>query len=132
LGPDVESLAQVADTGGGEAFTITGAGAWEQLVHALFAAADRHIPCTIEIPPPPQGESLDPGLVAVGYGAWGSSDVEEIPKLSRREDCELRSGAGWFFDEATTYSVHLCPSTCYEVQGSWVSLVFGCPPESAP
>ena len=90
--------------------------------------------CDWEIPPPPSGESFDPGRTNVEVTLDGTS--EALSKVPSSADCGARDG--WRYDdEGDPQRVVACPSTCARIQSAAearVDLLFGCetvilPPE---
>ncbi len=86
------------------------------------------LPCVYEMPPPPEGESLDPLRVNVEYTS-GAGVVETIPNVGTYERC---TGEGWYYegeDPANPERIVLCPNTCrrLELDGSGVvRIALGC------
>lgn len=84
--------------------------------------------CSYEIPPPPEGETLDPGLVNVVYttGAGAETQIPNVP--GGVADCDAQGG--WYFDDAVNPTeVIVCPATCTVLQADTagkVDVVFGC------
>ncbi len=84
--------------------------------------------CSYEIPPPPAGETLDPGLVNVVYTSGGGTETQ-IPNVpGGLPDCDAQGG--WYFDDAANPTeVIVCPATCTVLQADTagkVDVVFGC------
>ncbi len=77
--------------------------------------------CTFVVPPPPAGESLDPGLTNLIIN-W-TSGASSLILPDDTGDCS----EGWQFD--STGQVVLCAATCEQIQadaGATVQLTFGC------
>jgi hypothetical protein len=83
--------------------------------------------CEWNIPPPPVGQTFDPGLVNVIYTPSGQTarDVFNVPLAA---DCGTQGG--WFYDDAAKPTKILaCPATCTEIQADMqakIDVAFGC------
>jgi hypothetical protein len=80
-------------------------------------------PCEYPIPPPPAGQSLEPGLVNVLYTAPGG-DTATIGRDPSASDCH----EGWQYSADGTRIV-LCGDACAQVMASvdaTVEVLFGC------
>jgi hypothetical protein len=96
---------------------------FQQLQAGIIAAAP--LPCDYGIPPPPSGETLDPGLVNVGYTAPGAAELL-LPKVRASADCG--GDAAWYYDDdSKPQKVLLCPQACTTVAaGGSMDITFGC------
>ena len=89
---------------------------------------DAGVPCQYPIPPPPDGEELDPNKVNVEYtdGNGNSSDILQVPSF---QDCDPVQG-GWYYNDVNNPTViHMCPATCDVVssqEGGKMDIKFGC------
>jgi hypothetical protein len=103
---------------------------WTTIFEPLTAAVieSAPLPCNYAIPPPPQGESLDPTLVNVGFIPPGAgTDAQEIlPKAATLDACG--SDVAWYYDSpAAPTQVLLCPAACTHVaSGGTLNVAFGC------
>lgn len=92
----------------------------------LVVAAPTRIPCRFEIPPPPDGMSLDPNRVNVVFTPGTGGAPVTIPRAS--DGCA--SGRGWVYDDdAAPTQIILCPAECSIVEadeGGNVNVQFGC------
>ena len=83
-------------------------------------------PCDYEIPPPPEGEFLDPTRVNVQVD-FVDGTTAVVPQIPDREACEAHEG--WHYDnpQAPT-SIVLCEATCERVTraDARLSAVYGC------
>jgi len=92
------------------------------------------LPCDYAIPPPPQGEVLDPGKVNVVY-TDGNGTPTDLYKVDNAAACPPTIG-GWYYDDnANPSSIHLCPASCdvVSVDGSGkLDILFGCETQVGP
>ena len=111
VGPSVKELDAVAAAGGTTAFHVDVGNAAEtakQLVSALAQIRGALARCDFDIPPPPDGRTIDFDRVTVDLS--GTS-------LPYAQDCA--NGVGWHYDDATApKKVLLCESTCSAVKTS--------------
>lgn len=126
-GSTVANLDQIAAAGGtGLAYDVTAnVQQFSQKMAEIRAAA---IGCEIIIPPPPQGETLDPDYVNVTYTPGGMGNPQKIPKADNLGDCG--AGPGWYYDNpAEPTKIIFCPASCQIIQADLeakVSVGFGC------
>jgi hypothetical protein len=86
------------------------------------------LPCTFEVPTPPEGEAFAPKQVNVEFddGHGGGFPVGHV---ETEADCQLVSD-GWYYDDPMDpTSIVLCDQTCDAIQGfegSQVQVVLGC------
>jgi Mg-chelatase subunit ChlD len=84
--------------------------------------------CEFGIPPPPNGQKLDPDKVNFSYTPKGLG----MPKVLLRADdlADCNNQPGWYYDSNLTPSkVVLCPASCNTVQAdakAKVEVLFGC------
>ena len=101
---------------------------WRTIFEPLTAAVigSAPLPCDYQVPPPPRGESLDPGQVNVRWTAPGAGPKTLFGKVGNETACQDQ--LGWHFDnEATPERVTLCPSACAAITaGGTISITFGC------
>jgi hypothetical protein len=125
---NVAGLDTVAQSGGtGAAFivdVIDPAQTQQDFVNVLNTIRGTAVPCDIDIPPPPQGQTLDPGLVNVNFTA-ASGAVTLLPMSA---DCTADSG--WRYDNPQAPTrIELCPGACQTVKsgfGGRLDVEFGC------
>ena len=90
------------------------------------------VACEFTVPPPPEGEKLDPDKVNVSYTPGTGGSTEEILK-DESKPCE--SGAnGWQYNAEKT-KIFLCGDACKKVQadlGAKVDVNFGCATNTKP
>lgn len=69
------------------------------------------LPCQWEIPPPPEGEMLDPDFVNVVLSIEGAAG-ELLGRVPSEADCAAVAG-GWYYDNPEDpTSILVCPQTC--------------------
>jgi hypothetical protein len=82
------------------------------------------LPCDLEIPPPPENETLDPTLVNVTFTPPGGSTT----LFYQSADCA--SDLGWRYDNPDAPTrIELCPNACQTVKagaGGKLDVAFGC------
>jgi hypothetical protein len=102
---------------------------WSALFAKLTSAVieSAPLPCDFEIPPPPDGDMLDPDAVQVVFTAAHGSEAE-FPRASGADKCG--SSTGWYYDDADAPTrIEFCPAACAQVKkGGAVGIAFGCAP----
>jgi hypothetical protein len=92
------------------------------------------LPCTYLVPPPPQGQTLDPNKVNVSFNITGA-DPTRVYKVDSQSTCDPDVG-GWYYDNpAQPTQILLCQKSCAAAEGqSGVSIdvEFGCASEGPP
>ncbi|MEZ4298226.1 MAG: VWA domain-containing protein [Polyangiaceae bacterium] len=83
--------------------------------------------CEYDIPPPPEGETLDPALVNVNYTPTGQPKMA-ILNVKTPADCGAKGG--WYYDNpAAPTKIIMCPGTCDTLKADTtgkVEVLFGC------
>lgn len=84
--------------------------------------------CEFELPPPPNGEKLDPDRVNFSYTPKGMGMPNVLLRADDLADCNGKPG--WYYDnnDAPT-KIILCPASCATVQAdsnAEVEALFGC------
>ncbi len=129
----LEQLNDIAESGGTEQAYLTDSGDVAGSVLAALNAirADATIPCTINIPEPSDGATIDYNRVNVGICDAAGETVHTyfVPDPA---DCD--SGAWYYDDVGGEQVVQLCDQTCETVgvSGSALSLSVGCETVVAP
>lgn len=124
----------VAQTAGAAGVICTGD--WAQVFNDITEAvvAGATVSCDMEIPAPPQGETLDPAKVNVNYLQGGTPPGEPILRVNAQADCG--DAGGWYYDDnAAPQRILLCPATCTQVQAdpaASIQVQFGCESEFQP
>ncbi len=101
---------------------------WGPIFDALEAAIAvvTELPCVYDIPPPPEGEELEPDMVNVVYTA-GDGTVTTIPMVPDAGSC---GAMGWHYDNPDfPTQIIVCPDTCILLQSDptgKVNIAFGC------
>jgi len=106
--------------------------AWDEFFEAVATRVEdtARIACEIDLPPPPDGQMLDPSRVNVLIQADG--DERAFPRVTGPEACG--SLGGWHYDDETAPSqVILCPASCEDAQrvlrdsgSAGIRVAFGC------
>ena len=103
---------------------------FDAIAGAVVASA--RLNCEWEIPPPPDGEELDPDLVNVDF--FDGTETHAIGYVSSADRCSLVA-QGWYYDDAVApASILVCPQTCEWIQGrpgAQIVIKFGCETEEA-
>jgi hypothetical protein len=91
--------------------------------------------CVYNIPPPPQGETLNPDQVNVTYTPGGGGNDVPIYNVPGGLNACGANG-GWYYDDPQNPTqILVCPSTCATLQNDpagAVDVVFGCDTEVVP
>lgn len=109
---------------------------FDPMIDAFAGAviAESRLSCEWAIPPPPDGETLDPALVNVEFHD-GAGDVLHFGKVLDPADCAAVEN-GWYYDDPTNPAqILVCPQTCEWIQGkegAEMIIQFGCESELAP
>jgi hypothetical protein len=113
VGPKLENLNQIAAAGGtSAAHLVTGTDVSGEVLAALDVIRGTALPCTFEIPAPPEGETLDFGSVNVIV--TGNDGTEHgIYKVGDATACDAQRG-GWYYTPAsgTPQGISLCDASC--------------------
>lgn len=131
VGNMLTSLHAIAEAGGtGDAFLVDGGqGTQQAFIDALNAIRGAALPCEIQIPPPPAGETLDPAKVNVVYRPGDGSDEVTLTRVNGPEGC-AQAPKSWYYDDAADPSrIILCPAACAMVKGDGAAglhVGFGC------
>ncbi|WP_437308444.1 vWA domain-containing protein [Sorangium sp. So ce388] len=84
--------------------------------------------CDFEIPPPPNGQELDPNIVNFTYTPNGMGTPKLLPRADDLADCNDQPG--WYYDSnIAPGKIILCPASCATVQvdsKAKVAALFGC------
>jgi hypothetical protein len=84
--------------------------------------------CDFELPPPPNGQALDPDRVNFTYMPKGMGSPKIVPRADDLADCgDL---PGWYYDSNSgPTKIILCPASCATVKAddaAKVTVLFGC------
>lgn len=128
VGPLLDNLEQIAVAGGTErAYLVQGGDVGEEVLNALNrirgAAA---IPCELQLPEPPPGETLALDAVNLDYEG-GECDITPFAAVPSAADCGDEDG--WHYDNPTAPErILLCPRSCDRVSGPGGNLYYsvGC------
>ncbi|MET0286591.1 MAG: hypothetical protein ABW352_19060 [Polyangiales bacterium] len=110
-----------AEATGGLTFSIC-SGDWSALLDQLAKAVGESaaVPCSLELPTPPQGQELRYDLVNVVLGD------DALPRVDDEAACG--SKAGWYWDNAANPSgIRLCTKSCDAAEnGGSIQVAIGC------
>ncbi|MFO0660058.1 MAG: hypothetical protein U0165_09550 [Polyangiaceae bacterium] len=129
-GATYTDLIQMSD--GARAKLCDGPTAWTSFFDTVATAVVDTAPidCTIDIPAPPDGQTLDPGKVNVNITSdTGTNGQKLVGKTTGAGACTM---GGWYYDnEANPTQITLCPSSCDELNTAMASphtinVEFGC------
>lgn len=124
-----EELMNTIATAGGttDAFFIGSANGEAELLAALLDIAGQSVQCTIPVPEPESGKTLDPELVRIEYQS-GSGDTILVPQVDDVAACGAEGG--WYYDDNDAPStITFCSATCGTVQidtAAQVDVALGC------
>ena len=103
---------------------------FDELAHSVIASAE--LSCSWEIPPPPDGEELDPGKVNVDFRD-GAGNTLLLGNIVSDDQCDQVEHA-WYYDDPTNPTqILVCPQTCTWIRSfanAQIVLQFGCATES--
>lgn len=110
-------------------------GVFDDLAEKIIQGS-KPIACHWQIPEPPMGDKLDPGLVNVEFLDIDVGVPETIYHVQNMADCDPKLG-GWYYDSnVDPKNIILCPLSCNKVsgapEGSKINLLFGCKTEAIP
>jgi hypothetical protein len=124
---NVTGLDQIAQSGGTSAIIVDADDpvlAQEQFIQAIETIRWSLVPCDVDIPPPPKGETFDQALVNVSYAPSGQ---EPMP-MYLSADCTHEQG--WRYDNPDVPTrIELCPSACDSIKSAGqgrLDVEFGC------
>jgi hypothetical protein len=132
VGPFLDNLQRIAQAGGTDhAYLIGDVDVEQQVLQALNSIRNAaSIPCSLKLPEPRGGTTLDYGLVNVAYQD-SSCAVSTIYNVPNPDSCDADVG-GWYYDnpDAPT-SVELCGASCDRVSapGGRLAFTVGCETE---
>ncbi len=102
---------------------------WNPVFTELAEAASIgvELPCTFDIPDPPDNQTLDPDRVNFVYTP-STGPAQTIPRVDGASSCG--SGQGWYYDDPVSPTqIITCPATCTMLEGDpngQVDIAFGC------
>ena len=129
VGPELDLLNRIATAGGTKRAYLVGN---EDVAANVLAAlstirGDAAIPCTLEIPEPPRGDTIDLAAVNLFAGLSGVECLSPIYHVTDAMGCG--QDGGWYYDDPVAPSaVELCPASCESVSrpGSRLRFSIGC------
>lgn len=128
VGPQLSALDSVAQAGGTSAAIMVDVNdpttTTDAIKTALADIRKREVACEFAVPPPPEGEQLDP--FAVNVVLKNADGTEKV--LGYSKDCS--DAGGWRYDDPKApKQIVLCSASCGEAKTSTegkVSIAFGC------
>jgi hypothetical protein len=128
VGPFLEQLDDIAQAGGTErAHLVDGGDVSARVLQALNRIrVEAAIPCELQLPPAPNGQTLDYERVNLEYE---SSSCAGTLLYAVRSASECSDVDGWYYDDPTSpTSIRLCPKSCERVSapGGSLSYSVGC------
>jgi hypothetical protein len=117
---------------GGSSYSICTSD-WSALFRDLTRAIAvvRPLPCTYDIPAPPDGMTFDPFLVNVDL-TRGDGTTSRLPYVGNPDGSVVcpADGLGWYYDDpADPSSIQLCGDVCDSIagdDGARMDIAFGC------
>lgn len=124
----MNAIAQAGQTQNG--YFIGNGNAKDDLLAALHAIQKSVVACAFAVPQSTNADDVvDPTKINVTYTPSGATDAQTIGQTDGAEFCMPPAG-GWYYDNpADPQVIHLCPSTCAEVQNDAngkLAVVVGC------
>jgi hypothetical protein len=114
VGPTLDNLNRIAAAGGTDhAFLVDGGDVTKNVLDALGRIRGSALPCSFELPPPPQGQSFDYDTVNVVVTDAAGDDhaLYNVPSAA-----ECTENGGWFYaSEASGDAperIELCDASC--------------------
>jgi hypothetical protein len=133
VGPFLQNLEQIAQAGGTDhAYLVEGNDVSRQVLDALRAIRGDAIPCNLNLPPAPPGQQLNFGQVNIVY-ANAACEPNYLYHVVTASSCGDQGG--WYYDDpAAPKTIHLCPTSCDQVDEPGGQLVYtvGCKTVTVP
>jgi hypothetical protein len=133
VGPELVNLNGIAEAGGtGDAYLVAGGDVANDVLGALRAIRGDAIPCSMKLPPPPDGQDLNLGQVNMTY-ASSTCEATYFNNVEAPEFCG--DAGGWYYDDPNApESIELCPTSCDQVSEPGGKLLFtvGCATRYVP
>jgi hypothetical protein len=133
VGPSLGNLNDIAEAGGtDEAYLVEGGDVANEVLDALRTIRGDAIPCTMQLPPPPDGSDLVLNQVNITY-ASASCDPTYFSYSETVDNCP--DEGGWYYDDpGAPENIKLCPTSCDQVSEPGGKLVFtvGCATREVP
>jgi hypothetical protein len=128
VGPFLDNLGRIAEAGGTDhAYLVSGGDVSKQVVAALNAIrSSAQIPCDLNMPPAPEGQTLSYDLVNIVY-ATEACAATALTYHETEAGCD--DAGGWYYDDpAAPQKIHLCAKSCDDVSIPGGQLLFsvGC------
>lgn len=129
VGPELDLLNRIAEAGGTKrAYLVGNENVAANVLGALSTIrGDAAIPCTLEIPEPPPGDSIDIAAVNLFAGQSGVDCLSPIYHVTDASSCD--EDGGWYYDDQSSpTAVELCAASCEFLSrpGSRLQFSIGC------
>jgi hypothetical protein len=127
VGPSLDNLTQIAQSGGTQQAYLVDGGNVEQAVLVALnkIRGSAQVPCVYTIPPAPAGQTFDPNKVNIQYTPPGGQPGV-VYGVANQGACDPTQG-GWYYGDSST--IKLCDATCTQVTsqtGGIVDVALGC------
>lgn len=134
VGPLLGNLEQIAVAGGTQhAYLVEGNDVGSEVLSALNRIrGDAAIPCRLQLPPAPVGQTLDFTRVNVEY-ADAECRATSFYNVASQSACA--DSPGWYYDNAVAPThIELCPHSCglVSTRGARLFYTVGCETQSVP
>jgi hypothetical protein len=131
VGPLLGNLEEIAVAGGTErAYLVEGGDVTGQVLNALNRIrGDAAIPCQLQLPHPPEGQTLRYDQVNLSYADFACVDTTFY---SVQSGAECGTEDGWYYDDPSNpTTIQLCPQSCDRVSAPGGNLFYsvGCATE---
>jgi len=123
------NLDTIAKSGGTKQALIvdTSKNVTQQFINALNSIRGQALSCDFEIPPPPDGGTLDYNKINIDY-TDSSGTTHHLYQVPNKSQCDPQKG-GWYYDDPKAPTkIIVCDSTCntFKQDGGQVETRVGC------
>jgi hypothetical protein len=127
VGPSLQNLNQIAQSGGTKQAYLAASGGGEEVLKALNSIrSDAMIPCSLQLPK--TAGTVDPQKVNLLYSSNTCSSVATFLNVKDAGGCDAQAG-GWYYDDpAHPGTIQLCKASCDAVKapGGQLMVSVGC------
>jgi hypothetical protein len=127
VGPSLQNLNQIAQSGGTKQAYLAATGGGEEVLKALNSIrSDAMIPCTLQLPK--TAGTVDPQKVNLLYSSNTCSSVATFLNVKDAGGCDAQKGGWYYEDPAHPGSIQLCKASCDAVKapGGQLMVSVGC------